>query len=69
MTSGERAVWAAEFVRWNPKSVREVREAAQRAGDLVSAMRLAGVHASSSVSLSPDTQAMFDDILSTGGDR
>ena len=45
MTSGERMVWAAEFVRmmgpWQTHADRAVDEAAKRATDLVAAMRRA----------------------------
>lgn len=43
MTSGERMVWAAEFVRqmgpWQPSAGRAVDAAAKRATELVAALR------------------------------
>lgn len=70
MTSGERAVWAAEFVSSMAQSAGlepapgHRMEAAGRATELVIEMRQLKDDA-----LHPDVRAMVDDMLSNGRDR
>lgn len=73
MTSGERAVWAAEFVRvlgpYRPDARREIGEAVRFAHAKVEAMRLARECRTPLGEYSPSERAMLDDMLSNGGDR
>lgn len=64
MTSGERMVWAAEFVRRLANDER-VGAAAFGARCAVDCVR----RAADSTILDDDTRAMLDDMLSTGADR
>lgn len=65
MTSGERMVWAAAFVR-------EIDNgpviAAKRARAAVADLRLLGLHRPM-LSGDPESSEMAIDMLSTGGDR
>lgn len=62
MTSGERMVWAAEFVASYSRT--DCVRAARRAHEAVIALRTA-----KGGELSGDESAMLDDMLSTGADR
>lgn len=62
MTSGERAVWAAEFVRRRPETVEQARHAAIRATDLVAILRSAVRPSSEGDEISADALAMLDDM-------
>lgn len=69
MTSGERMVFAAEFVRVLAKSERrDAAQAAWEAGLAVAALRRAA-QSGDGPSQSSDVVAMLDDMLSNGGDR
>ncbi len=63
MTSGERAVFAAEFVRAMGCEHGTIESAAFSARVAVECMRR------SDLALDYDTRAMLADMLSTGGDR
>lgn len=67
MTSGERMVWAAEFVRARAAG-RPLDEAAESASNAVESLRLART---ARITGLRDTQAAarLDDMLSNGGDR
>ena len=72
MTSGERAVWAAEFVRAIGDDVH-ASICARRAGDAVRLLRDQGTmmlarHGDTQERIVED-RAMLADMLSTGGDR
>jgi len=62
VTSGERIVWAAEFVAMYPRTDRE--RAARRACEAVRALRDVKRE-----SLDDDDRAMVADMLSNGADR
>ncbi len=62
LTSGERAVWAAEFIAMFPRTDRD--RAARRACDAVRALR-----AVDRGPLDDDDREMLEDMLSTGADR
>lgn len=64
MTSGERAVWAAEFVRRRALDCTD-SDAVCWAARAVEAMR----NAAQSISLDHPAERMLEDMLSTGGDR
>lgn len=69
MTSGERAVWAAEFVRALAAGRSSV-EASLDASDAVQALR--GLRGLRGRAVHPDDAehaAMVDDMLGTGSDR
>lgn len=61
MTPGERAVWAAEYVRARGMGVLADR-AVEMAAAAVYALHASGV----ADKLSPDARAMLDDILGVG---
>ena len=62
MTSGERMVWAAEFVAMYPRT--DAVRATRRACEAVQALKTARTG-----DLTADERAMLDDMLSTGADR
>lgn len=64
MTSGERMVWAAEFVRRLALGQRAA-ESAYGAACAVDCLRRAG----DAGTLDDDTRLMLDDMLSMGSDR
>lgn len=63
MTSGERMVWAAEFVRVRADGI-DPPLAAQMASEAVTALRKAHLGTQTM-----DAHAMLLDMLSTGADR
>lgn len=64
MTSGERMVWAAEFVRRVSVGERSA-EAAWGAATVVTILR----RAADARTLDDDSRAMLEDMLGTGRDR
>lgn len=67
MTSGERMVWAAEFVRVMamPDGGHRNLSAVRSATSLVMIMR----DLKADPGILPEERAMLDDVLSNGGDR
>jgi hypothetical protein len=60
MTSGERAIFAAEFVRIRAQGVRSAKQAATAAGEGVAALREL---ADNTTGLHEDARAMLADML------
>ena len=73
MTSGERMVFAAEFVRvlgpYQPDARREIAQAVRLACAKVEALRLAPGCRTPLGEYTESERAMLEDMLSTGGDR
>ncbi len=67
MTSGERMVWAAEFVR--VFSTQSADDAALSASGAVWALRNLAGRLDAKIDGAADHRAMLDDMLSNGGNR